>query len=88
MVTAGNQWVDFIPFDSNKGTALKFLLNQMNLTPAEAISFGDQQNDIEMLQFTEKSYAMAHAKSEIKKYATDETESVIQTLRQLIRTLE
>ena len=87
VVTAGNRWVDFIPFDSNKGTALKFLLNQMNLTPAEVISFGDQQNDIEMLQFTKKSYAMAHAKPEIKKYATDETESVTHTLRELLRTL-
>lgn len=88
VVTAGNQWVDFIPFDSNKGTALKFLLAKMNLKPSEVISFGDQQNDIEMLQFTEKSYAMAHAKPEIKKFATDVTESVEETLRKLIRTLE
>lgn len=88
VVTAGNQWIDFIPFDSNKGTALKFLLEQKQLSPSEVISFGDQQNDIEMLQLTEKSYAMAHARSEIKKYATNETASVVQTLRELIRTLE
>ena len=85
VVTAGNQWIDFIPYDSHKGTALKFILKQRNLSPSEAISFGDQQNDIEMLQLTEKSYAMAHARPEIKKYATDETESVVQTLRELIK---
>ncbi len=83
----GNSWVDFIPFDSNKGTALKFLLEKMNLTPSEAIAFGDQQNDIEMLEYTEKSYAMAHAKPEIQAHATDIAESVEKTLRELLETL-
>jgi Cof subfamily protein (haloacid dehalogenase superfamily) len=82
----GNCWIDFIPFGSNKGTALKFILEKMNLTPAEAICFGDQQNDIEMLEYTETSYAMAHAKPEIHKHATDTTESVEKTLRELIKT--
>ena len=79
-------FVDFIPFGSNKGTALKFILEKMNLTPAEAICFGDQQNDIEMLEYTETSYAMAHAKPEIHKHATDITESVEKTLRELLKT--
>lgn len=87
IANAGNLWIDFIPFESNKGTALKFILEQMNLTSAEAISFGDQQNDIEMLEFTEKSYAMAHAKPEIQKHATDITKSVEKTLRELLKTL-
>lgn len=83
----GNSWVDFIPFTSNKGTALKFLLEKMNLTPAEAICFGDQQNDIEMLEYTETSYAMAHAKPEIQAHATNITESVEETLKELLKTL-
>lgn len=87
IANAGNLWIDFIPFESNKGTALKFILEQMNLTSAEAISFGDQQNDIEMLEFTERSYAMAHAKPEIQKHATDITKSVEKTLRELLKTL-
>lgn len=87
IANAGNLWIDFIPFTSNKGTALKFILEKMNLTPAEAISFGDQQNDIEMLEYTEKSYAMAHAKPEIQTHATDITESVEKTLHELLKTL-
>lgn len=87
IANAGNLWIDFIPFESNKGTALKFILEKMNLTPADAISFGDQQNDIEMLEFTEKSYAMAHAKPEVQEHATDITESVEKTLRELLKTL-
>lgn len=87
IANAGNLWIDFIPFDSNKGTALKFILEKMNLTPADAMSFGDQQNDIEMLEYTKKSYAMAHAKPDVQKHATDITDSVEKTLRELLRTL-
>lgn len=88
IANAGNLWIDFIPFESNKGTALKFMLEQMNLTPAQAISFGDQQNDVEMLEYTETSYAMAHAKPEIQKHATNITESVEETLKELLKALE
>lgn len=87
IVNAGNMWIDFVPFDSNKGTALKFMLEQLNLTPEEAICFGDQQNDIEMLEYAGTSYAMAHAKPEIQEHATNITESVEKTLRQLITSL-
>lgn len=87
IVNAGNMWIDFVPFDSNKGTALKFMLEQLNLTPEEAICFGDQQNDIEMLEYAGISYAMAHAKPEIQEHATNITESVEKTLRQLITSL-
>lgn len=83
VVNAGNMWIDFVPFNSNKGTALKFMLEQLNLTPAEAICFGDQQNDIEMLEYTETSYVMAHAKPDVQKHATNITESVEETLRTL-----
>ncbi len=87
IANAGNLWIDFIPFDSNKGTALKFILEQINATPEEAISFGDQQNDVEMLELTGKSYAMAHAKPDIQKHATDITESVEKTLREFLKAL-
>lgn len=87
VVTAGNLWIDFIPFNSNKGTALKFILEQLGMTPDEAICFGDQQNDIEMLEYTKTSYAMAHAKPDVQQHATNITESVEETLRELIKTL-
>lgn len=88
VVNAGNLWIDFISFESNKGTGLKFVLEQLGLTPAEAICFGDQQNDIEMLEYTETSYVMAHSKPDVQKHATNITESVEKTLRELIKTLQ
>lgn len=87
VVNAGNLWIDFIPFESNKGTGIKFVLEQLGLTPAEAICFGDQQNDIEMLEYTETSYVMAHSKPDVQKHATNITESVEKTLRELLKTL-
>ena len=86
VVNAGNLWIDFIPFESNKGTGLKFVLEKLGLTPAEAICFGDQQNDIEMLEYTETSYVMAHSKPDVQKHATNITESVEETLRELLKT--
>ena len=83
IANAGNLWIDFIPFDSNKGTALNFLLNKLNLTPSQAVSFGDQQNDQEMLELTGLSYAMAHSKPEIQSRATHTTSSVEKTLCEL-----
>lgn len=81
VVNAGNEWIDFIPFHSNKGTGLQFILDKFHLTPDDAVCFGDQQNDIEMLLYTGKSYAMAHAAPEVQKCATDITSSVIETLK-------
>lgn len=81
VVNAGNLWIDFIPFESNKGTGLRFILEQLNLTPEEVICFGDQQNDIEMLEYIESSYAMVHARPDVKKHAAHITESVEKTLK-------
>lgn len=81
---AGNSWVDFIPFQSDKGTGLKFILDKLHLSKDEVVSFGDEQNDIEMLGYTGRSYAMEYAKIDVKKCATDITNSVEQTLKELL----
>lgn len=85
VVTSGMDWIDFIPLHSNKGTALKTLLKELNIAPEETISFGDQQNDIEMLSFTGKSYAMATAPAEVQTYADAVTDSVEKILKQIIK---
>ncbi len=81
---AGNGWVDFISFDSNKGTGVKFLLDKLSISPSEVICFGDQQNDIEMLDLIERSYAMKHAKPEVQQHAKYSTDSVEKTLREIL----
>lgn len=87
VITSGNVWVDFIPYDCNKATALKLLLDRMNISPEEVISFGDQQNDVEMLSLTGKSYAMAEGVPEAKACADEITDSVEKTLLEILKNL-
>lgn len=87
IVTSGNGWVDLQTYHTNKGNALRKLLAELDMKPEECISFGDQQNDVEMLSLTGKSYAMATAVPEAKAVADEITDSVEQTLRTLLKTL-
>lgn len=86
IVTSGNIWIDFIAPNANKGSALCGLLKHLGIDPADGIAFGDQYNDVEMLQTAGTSYAMANAAPGIAKYATDVTDSVEEVLRDLLRT--
>lgn len=86
VVTSGNDWIDFIPFHSNKGTALEMLLNKLGMSPADVVSFGDQQNDIEMLTLTGQSYVVSSASPEVAKYASEGmTDSVAEVLKKIIK---
>lgn len=88
VVTSGNGWVDLQTYDTNKGNALRKLLTELDIKPEECISFGDQQNDVEMLTLTGKSYAMAEAVPEAKAVADEIINSVEDTLRKILRELE
>ena len=84
VVTSGNLWVDFICPTANKGSALKDLIDHLHIAAKDCVVFGDQYNDVEMLQTAGTSYAMANAAPGIDKYATNVTDSVEKTLQQII----
>ena len=84
VVTSGNIWVDFIAPDANKGTALQILLDHLHILPEECMAFGDQYNDVEMLQLAGTSYAMSGAAPGISFYADYTTDSVSDVLSELI----
>ena len=50
VVTSGHVWIDLIVPDCNKGTALMKLMELFGVRPEECIAFGDQYNDVEMLE--------------------------------------
>ena len=87
IVTSGNIWVDFIAPGTNKGVALEGLLNHLHIDPKDCISFGDQYNDVEMLQLTGTSYAMSNAAPGIAYYSTYVTDSVEEVLEDITATL-
>ena len=63
---AGHQWVDVIDPNLSKGTALKTLQEELGILPEETMVFGDQMNDMEMLEQAYYSFAVANARPEVK----------------------
>lgn len=80
-VRGGNDWIDMILKNSGKGLALKAIMEKKGLSPEEIMVFGDNQNDISMLELTPNSYAMAHAKEDVKIHAGHTCPSVTAFLR-------
>ena len=65
VVTGGPQWLDFMPKGVNKQTALKQMLAQLNIRPQEVMVFGDNLNDLEMLEYAGCGAAVDSAVPEI-----------------------
>ena len=83
IVTSGNIWVDFVAPNANKGTALQTLINHLKIDEEDCVAFGDQYNDVEMLQLVGTSYAMSNAAPGIAYYSTYVTDSVEEVLEDL-----
>lgn len=58
VVVSGQNWVDVMKKGVNKGFALRRLMEQRNLKPAECMAFGDYMNDSEMMDAVYHSYGM------------------------------
>lgn len=84
VVTSGNIWVDFVSPNANKGSALQTLLDCLGISPEDCVVFGDQYNDVEMLQLAGTSYAMSSAAPGISSYATHVTDSVETVLEAIL----
>lgn len=63
--------VDIIPADGGKGKAIEKVLAHYHLDKAEAIGFGDGNNDIEMLQSVGTGVAMENGSEQLKAVADD-----------------
>lgn len=71
LAAAGKEWMDCNPFGANKGTAIEFVQKHFGISPEETCTFGDNLNDIEMLQNASRSYAVANARAEVIAAAKD-----------------
>lgn len=54
---------------ANKGSALKFVLDQLNISSQEVISFGDNDNDVSLLEVAGHKVAMLNATPRLKAVA-------------------
>lgn len=67
---------DVIQNRVNKGNTIKYILERLKITPAEAIAFGDGMNDKQMLEIVGESFAMGNAHPDLINYAKYTTTSV------------
>lgn len=63
--------VDIIPASGGKGAGIGKILEYYGFDKAEAVAFGDGNNDIEMLQAVGDAVAMGNASDELKAVATE-----------------
>lgn len=63
---SGNEWLDFMPLGVNKGEAVKTLQESLGIAPEETMAFGDQMNDLEMLERAYYSFAVGNARKEVR----------------------
>lgn len=61
IVVSAKHWVDVMHPEANKGTAVRALQAELGVSPEETVAFGDYLNDLEMLQASGMSFAMANA---------------------------
>lgn len=66
---AGEMWMDSMAVGVNKGEAVKVLQESLDIKPEETMAFGDQLNDIEMLNRAYYSFAIGNARDEVKNAA-------------------
>ena len=63
---AGDMWMDCMASGVNKGQAVKLLQDSLGIRPEETMVFGDQLNDLEMMQQAYYSFAVGNARPEVK----------------------
>ena len=80
VVDSGNGWLDFMPKESGKGEALKYLAEVAGFSLDETVAFGDQENDITMLKTAKIGYAMNTAYDHVKAVADDTCDEVEEVL--------
>ncbi len=89
MAVSGYNCLDFMSMGASKGTAIKEICKKFGIKKSESIAFGDNFNDIEMLESVGESYAMGNAEEFVKSKAehvigSNNENAVIETLKSII----
>lgn len=78
---AGEQWLDFTL--ANKGTGLEALCRALKIPMEEVMAFGDNYNDLPMLQRVGRPYLMAGAAEALLELPFSHCHNVLDVLRTL-----
>lgn len=69
MVLSHPYQIEISPMNINKGSALQYLSDYLNIEPSEVMAIGDEYNDASMLSFAGVSVAMDNAVDDMKALA-------------------
>lgn len=85
-----DNYIEVSPINSNKAVGCEFLLNHLGLSKDNAIAFGDNHNDIEMIRAVDFGVAMENAPEIVKQAAkhiapTNLSDGVAYTLNEIFK---
>ena len=69
VVVSGENWLDVMAPQANKGAALRHILQAMQISREQTMVFGDFLNDLEMMDEAAYSFAMANSHPLLKQRA-------------------
>lgn len=75
IVRSSDILIEIMNNDVSKANGIEVLLHHLKMTPAQAIAFGDNYNDLTMLNFVGRGVVMQNAPEEIRKEAKYITKS-------------
>lgn len=81
---SGKAWLDCVAPDVNKGRALNELIETLGITSEECVAFGDNYNDLEMLNTVKYGYVMDNAIDEIKSKYNYHCSDVLTAIKSLL----
>ena len=81
---SGKAWLDCVAPGVNKGQALQELIDLLGITADECVAFGDNFNDLEMLDTVKYGYVMDNAIDEIKSRYNYHCKDVVASIKELL----
>jgi len=63
---SSKQLLEIVHLEGSKGDAVRRLCDSLGILPDEVMAFGDEENDLSMIEFAGFGVAMANAKSMVK----------------------
>ena len=83
------EYIEVMPLGVSKGEGVLWLLDKMNVNPANVMALGDGENDLEMLQMVGLGVAMGNAHARVKAVAdvvvgSNESAGVAEAIEQFV----
>ena len=75
VVRSASYLLEIMDKSVSKAVGIKILLSHYNFGVDDAVAFGDNYNDIEMLEYIPRSVAMGNAPDAVKKIASTVTDT-------------